>query len=371
MSFYDLFHQYPLEKVKKLIYNSTLTQVQEAMASRELSMADFAALISPAASSLLENMAQKSQQKTLSRFGNTMQMYVPMYLSNECQNICTYCGFSYDNKIARIRLSDAQILQEAEIIKSYGYDHVLLVTGEANRTVGIDYIEHAVRILRPHFSNISIEVQPMEEEEYVRLHDAGVYAVLVYQETYTEEKYKLHHPKGKKSNFQYRIETPERLGKAGIHKIGLGVLLGLEDWRIDSFYCALHLSYLRKKYWKTKFSLSFPRLRPASNVPLHDQLISDRELVQLICAWRLFDENLELSISTRESDTFRDNIISLGITSISAGSKTNPGGYAAEPEALEQFEISDDRSPQEIAEMIRSKGYEPVWKDWEHTSATI
>jgi len=362
--FNDIFYKYNWNHVSDLIQRKSEIDVERALQKKYPDMDDFAALVSPAASDCLEKMAIKSHELTQKRFGNTIQMYVPMYLSNECQNICTYCGFSLDNKIPRKTLTDNEIMQEIEIIKSYGYDHILLVSGEANRTVGMDYFIKVIRLIKPYFSNISMEVQPLDEDEYKILSDEGVYAVLVYQETYREEKYKDYHPKGKKSNFDYRLETPDRLGKAGMHKIGLGTLIGLEDWRTEAWFCALHLNYLRKKYWQSKYSLSFPRLRPAEGYPEPKHIMTDNELVQLICAYRLFDENLELSLSTRETAQFRDNVIKLGITSISAGSKTDPGGYSGTLHALEQFEISDERSPAEIAEMIASNGYEPVWKDW-------
>jgi len=362
--FKDIFNQYNWESIRDLIYPKTSLDVERALTKKSLDMDDFAALVSPAANEYLENLAGKSHQLTQKRFGKTMQMYIPMYLSNECQNICTYCGFSLDNKILRTTLSDEQILKEVEVIKSLGYDHILLVSGEANRTVGTDYFIHAIRLIKPYFSNISMEVQPLDEDEYKLLMAEGLYAVLVYQETYHKENYKDYHPKGKKSNFKYRLDTPDRLGKAGVHKIGLGTLIGLEDWRTDAWFCALHLNYLRKTYWQTKYSVSFPRLRPAVGYPDPKHIMSDKELVQLICAYRLFDENLELSLSTRETPEFRNNVIKLGITSISAGSKTDPGGYAGTLHALEQFEISDDRSPNEIADMIQSNGYESVWKDW-------
>jgi 2-iminoacetate synthase len=211
-----------------------------------------------------------------------------------------------------------------------------------------------------------MEVQPLDVEDYSTLTCYGLNTVLVYQETYHKEDYRKHHPKGKKSNFRYRLETPDRLGQAGIHKMGLGVLIGLEDWRTDSFFTALHLNYLEKRYWQSKYSLSFPRLRPFSGGLEPKVEMNDRELVQLICAYRLFNEEVELSISTRESANFRNNIIKLGVTSMSAGSKTNPGGYSVAPESLEQFEISDERSPKEMANVIREQGYEPVWKDWDN-----
>ncbi|MEO2070666.1 MAG: 2-iminoacetate synthase ThiH [Zunongwangia sp.] len=364
-SFKTLLAKYDWDEVLESIQHKNAQDVERALSAVKPDLEDFKALISPPAKAYLETMATKSKLITKKRFGNTMQMYAPMYLSNECQNICTYCGFSLTNKIPRRTLTDAEILKEAEFLKKKGYQHILLVTGEANRTVGIDYLSNAVRLLTPHFANISIEVQPLDLEEYERLVDDGLYATLVYQETYHRETYKIHHPKGKKSNFDYRLETPDRLGKAGIHKIGIGALFGLEDWRADSFFTALHLKYLQKTYWKTKYSISFPRLRPFSGGLEPKVEMTDPDLLQLICAYRILDEDVELSISTREQEKFRDHIAHLGITSMSAESKTNPGGYVVEPQSLEQFEISDERSTERIATMLRKNGIEPVWKDWE------
>lgn len=363
--FQELFDTYYWEEVKQSIYAKTAADVTLALQKNKRTLEDFKALISPAALPFLEEMAQLSHHLTQKRFGKTIQLYIPLYLSNECQNICTYCGFSYDNKLARKTLSSLEIMQEAKYLKQQGFEHVLLVTGEANKTVGVDYIKKAITLLKPHFANISMEVQPMEENEYKELADAGLHTVLVYQETYHKKDYKVHHTKGKKSNFDFRLATPDRLGKANIHKIGLGVLIGLEDWRTDNFFTALHISYLEKTYWQTKYSVSFPRLRPAEGLIEPKVVMNDKELVQLICAWRIFNEEVELSMSTRENEKFRNHIIQLGITSMSAGSKTNPGGYVTNIESLEQFEIDDTRSPSEIVQMIEQKGYKAVWKDWE------
>lgn len=363
-TFKTTFDTYNWDETLQSIFSKTTADVVRALGNSKRDLEDFKALISPAARPYLEQMAQLSQSLTQKRFGNTMQMYAPMYLSNECQNICTYCGFSMTNKIPRRTLTDAEILKEVAFLKQKGYDHILLVTGEANKTVGVDYIKNALQLIRSHFSNITIEVQPLDKVDYELLIENGLYAVLVYQETYHRDEYKKHHPKGKKSNFDYRLDTPDRLGKAGVHKIGLGALFGLEDWRADSFFTAMHLKYLQKTYWKTKYSISFPRLRPHSGGLEPKVEMTDPDLVQLICAFRLLDEDVELSMSTRESEVFRNNIVNLGITSISAESKTNPGGYAVEPESLEQFEISDERSTEEIATMLKSQGIEVVWKDW-------
>ena len=366
-SFNEVFESYSWDETKASIYDKTAADVERALSNTQRNVEDFKALISPSALPYLEDMAQISQRLTLDRFGRVIQMYIPLYLSNECNNICTYCGFSYDNKVRRRTLNPMEIMQEVAVIKGMGYDHVLLVTGEANQTVHTDYFKKVLDLISPHFSHISMEVQPLDVADYETLIPHGLNTVLVYQETYHQDDYRKHHPKGKKSNFLYRLETPDRLGQAGIHKMGLGVLIGLEDWRTDSFFTALHLSYLEKQYWQSKFSISFPRLRPFSGGLEPKVVMNDRELVQLICAYRLFNSEVELSISTRETQAFRNQVIKLGITAISAGSKTNPGGYEVEPQSLEQFEISDERSAQEIAAMIRKQGYEPIWKDWDRS----
>lgn len=363
-TFQELFQQYDWHIIKEKIYNKTVDDVRESLRKEKRNLDDFLTFLSPAATTELEEMAQLTQQITQRRFGKTIQLYAPLYLSNECQNICTYCGFSMDNKIKRKTLSNSELLLEAMALKSMGINHVLLVSGEANKTVDINYFKNAIDLLKPYFAQISIEVQPLLLEEYRILQEEGVNAVLVYQETYHQEVYKTYHPKGKKSNFEYRLDTPDRIGQAGIHRIGLGVLLGLEDWRVDSFFNALHIDYLEKHYWRTKYSVSFPRLRPAEGVSTPNFIMEDRDLLQLICAYRLWNENLEISISTREREKFRDHIIPIGVTTMSAASKTNPGGYVVDPQSLEQFEISDERSMETIQGIIRKAGYDPIMKDW-------
>lgn len=365
--FENTFMAYDWQEVGTNLTNRTATDVQHALTKRKRSIKDFLSLISPAATPFLEQMARLSKSLTQQRFGKTIQLYAPLYLSNECQNICTYCGFSMNNHIKRKTLSSTEILIEAMALKAMGIKHVLLVSGEANRTVGFDYIRNAVTLLLPYFTHISIEVQPLSYKEYLDLHQIGVHSVLVYQETYHRNIYRQYHPKGKKSNFDYRLDTPDRIGKAGFHKIGLGVLLGLEDWRIDSFFNALHISYLQKTYWQTNYSVSFPRLRPAAGVIGPKFVMEDRDLLQLICAYRIWNPDLELSVSTRENEKFRNHVITLGATTMSAASKTNPGGYAVDQESLEQFETNDERSMETFKEIIKGKGYDPVMKDWEAT----
>lgn len=366
MEFYDLLKTYNWEQTRDTIYSKTADDVLRALKKKSPSPEDFQALVSPAAAPFLEDMAQLSRQKTLRRFGKTIQLYIPLYLSNECSNFCIYCGFNHNNAFHRVTLDEDRVLQEVAAIKKMGFEHVLLVTGEHPQKAGFQYLKEMISLLRKHFKLISIEVQPMEEEEYATLIKGGLNAVYIYQETYHEKRYSNYHPKGRKANFRYRLETPERLGKAEIYKTGLGCLLGLEDWRVDSFFTALHLHYLRSHFWKTRYSIAFPRLRPHAGSFAPEYPVNDRELVQLICAYRIFDENVELSLSTRESAGFRDKLLKLGITTMSAASSTEPGGYAEKGNSLEQFSVDDDRSAAEVVEKIKSAGYEAVWKDWDN-----
>ena len=364
MSFYDVIRRYAWNDVHEQIKSKTSVDVEEALHTTEPGLNDFQALVSPAAAPYLEAMAKKSRASTQKRFGRTIQLYIPLYLSNYCSNTCVYCGFNHKNSFNRTILSEQKVLEEAQRIKAAGFEHVLLVTGEDSRRCGVDYISTMVKKLRALFALVSIEVQPLSTEEYTSLVSDGLHTVYIYQETYNETNYKLYHPGGKKSDYTYRIQTPERLGIAGVHKIGLGVLLGLENWRVDSFFTALHLKYLEKNYWQSKYSISFPRLRPHAGVFQPNNPVTERDLVQLICAYRICNEQVELSLSTRESPLFRDNMLSLGVTAFSAGSKTNPGGYSESSESLEQFSVHDDRSPEEVAQVIKKHGYDVVWKDW-------
>ena len=363
----EYFSSVKWDVISEKISSITRNQVAQAI-NREGrgGLEDFTALLSPiAASEFLEPMARLSHSLTQKRFGKAIRLFAPLYLSNECNNVCDYCGFSLGNKIVRKTLNQAELLREAGILKKMGFDHILLVTGESTRKVGLDYINQSLSTLRPYFSNLSIEVQPLQQEEYAVLKSSGLHAVLVYQETYNQESYAQHHLKGKKSNFEWRLATPDRLGKAGVHKIGLGCLFGLtKDWRADAFFAGHHMDYLQRKYWRTQYSMSFPRLRPCAGEIPPEVSLADRDLVQLICAFRIFNHELEISISTRESSELRDHLLPLGVTTMSAGSKTNPGGYG-EDESLEQFEISDSRSVSEVSLQLQQSGYDVVWKDWD------
>lgn len=354
------------------IMAKTAADVEIALSKPHLDLEDFMALVSPAAAPYLEQMAALSRMHTLSRFGKTISMYVPMYITNSCTNSCVYCGFNRHNPMRRVILTPEQIKDECEAIKRLApFDNLLLVTGENPKVAGVEYLENALRVCRPYFNNLSIEVMPLKSEEYHRLTQSGLNGVVCFQETYHRDRYKVYHPAGMKSNFEWRLNGYDRMGQAGVHKIGMGVLIWLEDWRTDVTMMAMHLGYLRKRYWKTKFSVNFPRMRPSEGHFQPNVVMSDRELAQLTFAFRIFDHDVDISYSTRERPEFRDRMLSLGVTSMSAGSKTEPGGYHTYPQALEQFSVSDSRTPAEVAEAIRREGYETVWKDWDKCFDTM
>ncbi len=353
------------------IMSATDEMVRRVLAKAEanrqpLNPDEFGILLSPAASPYLEKMALLSRQFTLERFGKTISLYIPMYVSNMCANACVYCGFNHSNPFARTVLDSEKIENECKAIKQLGdFDNLLIVSGEFPSVCGVDYFKSAVEIALKHFNNISLEVQPLKEKEYKRLADAGLYGVVCFQETYNRRNYKKYHPRGMKSIYEWRLDGYDRMGRAGIHKIGLGVLLGLEDWRTDVVMMARHLRYLQKHYWQTRYSVNFPRLCPSESGFQPNCVVTDRDLAQLTFAFRLFDHDIDISYSTRENPEFRDRMMHLGVTSMSAGSRTEPGGYSHAKEALEQFEVTDERSPRMVVNAIRRNGYDPVWKDWD------
>ena len=368
MTFYDEISRYNWDDITKKIYASKPADVERALAEGgNVSLDDFAALVSPAAENYLEAIAQKSAEITRRRFGKVIQLYTPLYLSNYCSNRCIYCGFNCGNKIKRTVLSQEQIAIEAEAIRKHPFEHILLVTGEAPAKAGVEYLGESITTMKRYFSQTSIEVQPLDTDDYRYLMDKGLHSVYVYQETYNEKNYPLYHLAGKKRDYRYRLETPDRLGEAGVYKIGVANLIGLEEWRTDAFFTALHTRYLENKYWRTKCSISFPRLRPFVGEGFQPNYpANERQLLQLICAYRLLSEDVEISLSTRESPYFRDNVMTLGITTLSAGSKTAPGGYSDydKNKELEQFSVNDDRSVDDVVRSVKAHGMEAVWKDW-------
>ncbi len=364
--FSEELSQYSWEETTERIMAKRAADVETALGKQRLTIDDFMALVSPAAAPYLEVMARLSRRYTQERFGKTISMYIPMYITNSCSNSCVYCGFNRHNKFDRVILTPEQIERECRAIRRLApFDNLLLVTGENPRAAGVDYIERALGICRPYFNNLSIEVMPLSSEEYYRLTQAGLNGVVCFQETYNHQRYKIYHPAGMKSDFEWRLGGFDRMGQAGVHKIGMGVLIGLEEWRTDTTMLALHLQYLRKRYWKTRYSVNFPRMRPSEGHFQPNVVISDRELAQLTFAFRIFDHDVDISYSTRECAALRNGMATLGVTSMSAGSKTDPGGYEVYPQSLEQFAVSDERTPAQVAADLRSAGYEAVWKDWD------
>jgi len=395
VSFASEFNSLPLDALVKKSLATGTAAARETLGRSSLSLADFATLISPAAGELLETMGRRSHAMTQQRFGKTIRMFAPLYLSNECVNNCSYCGFSRDNPILRVTLSLDEVRQEAQALKEQGFRNILLVAGEHPKFVSNGYMRDCIAALHADWPSVSLEVGPMETEDYRPLVAAGADGLVVYQETYDRAVYAKMHTAGPKQNFDWRLETPERAYAAGFRRLGISPLYGLADWRYEALSVAAHADYLLRHCWKAALTISTVRIRPCAGEFEPLTHIRDRELAQLICALRLMFPDAGISLSTRETPKLRDGLIPLGITMMSAGARTEPGGYtgagrekihhtergiikelasgASEwapqdkrpTNATGQFNIGDERPPQEVAELIRRLGYEPVWKDWD------
>ena len=395
MSFVPEFNSLPLPSLVKRSLDAGAGSVRESLAKSKLSLADFATLISPAASEFLEHMGRRSHAMTKQRFGKVMRLFAPLYLSNECVNNCSYCGFSRDNPILRVTLSLDEVRQEARELKKQGFRNILLVAGEHPKFVSNNYLRDCIAALHADWPGISLEIGPMEVADYLPLVAAGADGLVVYQETYDRKVYADMHTAGPKRNFDWRLETPERAYAAGFRRLGISPLYGLADWRFEALSVAAHADYLLRNCWKAQVTISLPRLRPCAGEFQPLTHMTDRDLAQLVCALRLMFPDIGLVLSTRESAKLRDGLLPLGITMMSAGSHTEPGGYtgagkdnlhqtvrgkivelasgasewAPQPNratnATGQFNIADERSAGEVAELLRKLGYEPVWKDWD------
>jgi 2-iminoacetate synthase len=395
VSFVRQFNQLPLAELASFAEKAKIADVEAALARSEsarVRLEDFAALVSPAAgkTQYLEAMAWRSHELTVQHFGRVIRLFVPLYLSNECINVCKYCGFSRDNPILRVTLTPEQVMAEARFLHEQGFRQILLVAGEHPHFVSGSYMLDCVARLHAEWPSVSLEIGPMETEGYVPLAQAGAEGLVVYQETYDRTVYAAMHASGPKENFDWRLETPERAYAAGFKRLGVGALLGLARWRSEAISLAAHVEYLLRRCWMAQVTISVPRLRPAAGEfqPLVN--VSDRELVQFVCALRLTFPEVAIVLSTRESAKLRDGLVPLGVTMMSAGSHTEPGGYTRQgtkelhltkgghlvkpplpliesegEHATVQFEIADDRTPAEVATCLETMGYEPVWKDWE------
>ena len=366
--FIKILNSWPESRIRELMAGATDADITRALGRELLHPEDLAALLSPAAARRLEDMARVAQRLTRWHFGRTIGLYVPIYLSNVCASDCTYCAYSCHSgsEGERRTLTVPEIRKECETLAAHGFQNLLLLTGDHPQAAPVDYIAQAVAIAREFFVAVSVEVYALKEEDYRRLVDKGLEGVTLYMETYHRETYNKVHLQGRKKDFAFRLGAIEAAGRAGVRRLSIGALLGLYDWHLDGFWAALHARYLQKECWQSAVAVSFPRL---FNVPARHTIqhpLSDKDLVQLMLALRLFLPEAGFNLSTRERPDLRDRLIPLGVTMMSAGSSTRPGGYAQYGgETLEQFETEDRRTPEEVAEAIRRAGYDPVWKDFD------
>ncbi len=366
MSFYNEIERYRNFDFQKFFDRVTPDRVEAVLKKEQLSELDFLALLSPVASGCLEQMARKAHRLTGQYFGHTIQLFIPLYISNFCSNECVYCGFHRGNKISRKKLSLAEIEDEAKAIAATGIRHILLLTGEAPGITPIDYLADSVRLLKRYFSSVAIEIYPLDEVEYRLLHLAGADGLTLFQEVYDEDRYKLVHKAGRKTDYRYRLDAPERGARAGLRMVNIGPLLGLGEVRSEMFFCGLHAKYLDDTFLETEVALSLPRMNPAEGNYQPEFEADDRAFVQFMTALRCFLPRAGITVSTRESAAFRDKLIRLGVTRFSAGSCTGVGGYGEGQETgTPQFEITDERSVDEVVQAIRDAGYQPVYKDWD------
>lgn len=365
MSFYEKYLEYREFDFEKFYNNLTDNYILSIINKDRINELEFLALLSAKAGKYIELMAQKSKKLTLQHFGKVIFLYTPIYVANHCVNQCVYCGFNISNDIVRKKLTLEEVEKEATIISDTGLKHILLLTGESRLHSPVDYIKECVIILKKYFRSISIEVYPLKTDEYRELVKAGVDGFTMYQEVYNEDIYGQLHLKGPKKNYRYRIDAPERACMAGMRSVNIGALLGLDDWEREAFFTGIHADYLQNKYPDTEISVSMPRMRPHNGEFQPKVDVDDKSLVQIMFAFRLFMPRVGITLSTRERAEFRDNLIGLGVTKMSAGSSTEVGGHALDSKSEGQFDISDTRNVEQMKELIYSKGYQPVFKDWQ------
>lgn len=365
MSFYEKVLEQEDFNLNAYWDSVTDEMVQRTIHKEVLSAKDYLTLLAPAGERHLEEMAQRAHKITLQHFGKVIFLYTPMYLSNYCVNRCAYCGYNVENKLQRKTLSLEEVEKEAKAIADTGLKHILILTGESKVHAKVDYLVDCVNILKKYFTSISIEIYPMDQHEYQALVDAGVDGITIYQETYDRDIYDEVHIAGPKKNYRYRIEAAERAGDANMRTLNVGALLGLAEWRRDAYLTGLHAKYLQDKYPGAEIGISLPRMRPHAGDFQPKSIVSDKNLVQILLATRLFLPRVGVAVSTRERAEFRNHLIKLGATKMSAGVSTEVGGHSVEDAGTEQFEISDPRTVEEMREVILSKGYQPVFKDWQ------
>jgi 2-iminoacetate synthase len=366
-TFADELAALPMERLSDIARSASAERVRRSLRTPppERTLEDVSALLSPAASGMLEELAAASRELTLARFGKTMRLYAPLYLSNECLSTCTYCGFAKDLNVARKTLALGEMIGEAHLLVSKGFRSILLLTGEHERATGVGFLEERIRALAREVPQLSVEVQVWSEEEYRRLVGAGCEGVVIYQETYDPETYSNVHIGGRKRRYGWRLLGPERAARAGARRLGIGALFGLsDDWRKEAITVVAHARFLQKTYWRSQVSVSVPRIRPSASGFEPGTLLDDRELAQVVCSYRLGLPDAGIVLSTREASELRDALARVGITHMSAGSHTEPGGYEHPEDAAAQFEIADTRSPEQVVGRLKELGLDPVWEDW-------
>ena len=367
MSFYGTVEKYKNFDFDTAFESATPADVAAALSKEDLDIEDFIVLLSPKALDLLEDIARRAHEITLKYFGRTIQLYTPIYVSNYCDNHCVYCGFNAGNDIPRKKLTLAELDKEAECIASTGLRHILLLTGGSREKSPVSYIKDCVKVLKKYFTSISVEIYELTSREYKEIIDEGVDGLTVYQETYDEEVYEKMHPAGPKRDYRFRLDAPERAASSGMRAMNTGALFGLAPWRKEAFLTGMHTRYLRDKFPDAEIGVSLPRLRPHAGKFTPAFEVSDKDMAQVIMALRLFLPRQGITVSTREAPEFRENLLPLGVTRISAGSTTAVGGHTLLDEKGindMQFRISDERRVEEIRSMLSSKGYQPVLKDW-------
>ncbi len=366
MSFLTQLQQYKNFDFQAFFANLTDDDILKVIEKDTLQPIDFLTLLSGKAGAHLESIAQKANRLTRQYFGNTIQLFTPLYVSNYCSNNCIYCGFNNENTINRRKLTIAEIENEAQIIAETGMQHLLLLTGESRKETPLHYLVETVKCLKKYFASVSIEIFPLEEDEYRQLYEVGVDGLTLFQEVYDPIIYDAVHLSGKKKNYLFRLDGPERGAKAGFRMINIGTLLGLGEKRSEFFFTGLHASYLDNKYLDTEVSISLPRFNEAECSYTPQYPVDDKTFVQFLLAMRLFMPRAGITISTRENAHMRDHLIKLGATRFSAGVCTSVGGYShTEKTDTPQFEITDERSVEEVSAAIRANGFQPVYKDWD------
>jgi 2-iminoacetate synthase len=367
MGYYDnVYSRYREFDFDTFFRNTTAADVLAALAREQLCREDFLTLLSPAAGTHLEEMARKAHHLTVRNFGQVIFLFTPLYLSDYCENWCAYCGFNAGNTFQRRKLTQQELEEEARRIAETDLRHVLILTGESRQQSPPSYIRDCVQTLKKYFSSISVEIYPLDAEEYGELVTAGVDGLTIYQEVYNEKIYDEVHSGGPKKNFHYRLDAPERGCRAGMRTVTVGSLLGLGDWRREAFFAGIHADYLQNKHWNVEVGVAFPRLRPHAGNFQSARTVDDRSFIQALLASRIFLPRAGITVSTREDSVLRDHILPLGVTKMSAWSSTEVGGRLEPHRQTSQFEISDHRTVGEMKETLLQKGYQPIFKDW-HT----